>query len=186
MYCCYKIKLSSDFPRFQGYYISDKFQPDNTKQLFLDYVRLKQWFYPVICGYWRYLSLRIAKTMNDSSIPHPYPFEIIYGWHWWCGRIGEWCKCVWKCKVRVFIYFSLFLQVLPRAKAFAPWHYFLKVAVILGLAIGLELYIHKTSSYKWFLTAPLGFLFALIGKTFFGSLEIAVLVGSHFNSRDHL
>lgn len=54
-------------------------------------------------------------------------------------------------------------QVLPRKKSFAPLSYYLKVAAILSGAIGLELYIHWTQSYVWYLTAPLGFLFALIG-----------------------
>lgn len=54
-------------------------------------------------------------------------------------------------------------QVLPRNKSFAPTSYWLKMAVILGSAIGLEVYIHMTSSYTWHFTAVVGWLFALIG-----------------------
>eukprot|EP01036_Dinobryon_divergens_P026617 gene26617-35290_t len=54
-------------------------------------------------------------------------------------------------------------QVLPRAKSFAPFHYYIKVAALLSLSIGLEVYIHSTCSYKWYLTGFEGFLFALIG-----------------------
>jgi hypothetical protein len=49
-------------------------------------------------------------------------------------------------------------------KSFAPWHYFLKVFVLLAVSFGLEFYIHSTGSYVWYLMMPLGFLFALIGK----------------------
>lgn len=54
-------------------------------------------------------------------------------------------------------------QILPRHKSFAPFSYYIKLAVILSCAIGLEMYIHTTKSYVWYLTALLGFLFALIG-----------------------
>ena len=54
-------------------------------------------------------------------------------------------------------------QVLPRKKSFAPISYYLKVAFILFTAVGLETYIHATQRYVWYLTAPLGLLFALIG-----------------------
>ena len=53
--------------------------------------------------------------------------------------------------------------VLPRQKSFAPISYYLKVATILFLSVGLEMYIHMTQKYVWYLTAPLGLLFALIG-----------------------
>lgn len=54
-------------------------------------------------------------------------------------------------------------QVLPRHKSFATASYYLKVMCIMGTSIWLELYIHTTGQYKWYLTAPLGLLFALIG-----------------------
>nr|WDS84438.1 delta-5 fatty acid desaturase [Apocyclops royi] len=54
-------------------------------------------------------------------------------------------------------------KILPRSKAFAPWHYYLKAIIILGAAFSLEFYIHFTGSYIWYLTAVLGFVFALIG-----------------------
>lgn len=54
-------------------------------------------------------------------------------------------------------------HVLPRNKAFAPLSYYLKIGVLLTVSIGLELYIHSTASYRWYLTGFLGFLFALIG-----------------------
>ena len=54
-------------------------------------------------------------------------------------------------------------QVLPRNKAFAPMTYYIKAAVILGSAVGLELYIHAYGEYRWYLTGFLGFLMALIG-----------------------
>jgi cytochrome b involved in lipid metabolism len=43
-------------------------------------------------------------------------------------------------------------QVLPRFKAFAPWHYYVKVAVILSAAVGLEMYMHIHADYRWYLT----------------------------------
>ena len=52
-------------------------------------------------------------------------------------------------------------------KSFAPWHYYLKVAIILGASWALEFYIHYTASYVWYLMVPLGFLFALIGNFVF-------------------
>eukprot|EP00095_Tigriopus_kingsejongensis_P003768 maker-scaffold1165_size57908-snap-gene-0.8 protein:Tk03768 transcript:maker-scaffold1165_size57908-snap-gene-0.8-mRNA-1 annotation:"delta5 fatty acid desaturase a" len=54
-------------------------------------------------------------------------------------------------------------KVLPRMKSFAPWHYFVKVGVILGAAFTLEAYMHLTQSYRWFLFAIMGLLYALIG-----------------------
>jgi len=53
--------------------------------------------------------------------------------------------------------------VLPRKESFAPFSYYVKVAIILCSAVGLEMYIHWTNSYSWHLTAPLGFVMALIG-----------------------
>lgn len=54
-------------------------------------------------------------------------------------------------------------QVLPRHKSFAPFHYYVKMFVILGACIGLELYIHLNAKYVWYLTAPLGLLMAFVG-----------------------
>lgn len=53
--------------------------------------------------------------------------------------------------------------ILPRSRSFAPLSYFLKIAIIIVLAIGLELYIHTTKSYVWYLTAMEGLLMASIG-----------------------
>jgi len=58
---------------------------------------------------------------------------------------------------------ALVEQVLPRQDSFAPWHYFVKVAVILGSAVSLEAYMHYNVAYHWTLSAPLGFVMALIG-----------------------
>ena len=54
-------------------------------------------------------------------------------------------------------------KVLPRNKAFAPPTYYLKVLVLLGTAMYLEMYMHSTGHYKWYITGFLGWLFALIG-----------------------
>ena len=54
-------------------------------------------------------------------------------------------------------------KVLPRSRAFAPWHYYLKAAVILSCAVGLETYMHWNVDYGWQLSALLGFFMALIG-----------------------
>ena len=54
-------------------------------------------------------------------------------------------------------------QVLPRNKSFAPFSYYVKAAVILGSAVGLELHMHATGEYRWYICALLGFLMALIG-----------------------
>jgi fatty acid desaturase (delta-4 desaturase) len=53
--------------------------------------------------------------------------------------------------------------VLPRNKSYAPLSYYLKAIFILTTAVGLEIYIHYTASYHWYLTGLLGFFFALIG-----------------------
>lgn len=54
-------------------------------------------------------------------------------------------------------------QVLPRNKSFAPLSYYIKIFVLLSVTVGLEVYIHTTKSYKWYLTALIGWFFALIG-----------------------
>jgi len=54
-------------------------------------------------------------------------------------------------------------QVLPRNKSFAPFSYYVKVAIIFGAAFGLEFYMHYTAQYPWYLTGLLGWVFALIG-----------------------
>ena len=53
---------------------------------------------------------------------------------------------------------------MPRNKSFAPWYYYVKVAFLLGSAVSLEAYIHYNRAYYWYLTAPLGLIFAWIGK----------------------
>lgn len=54
-------------------------------------------------------------------------------------------------------------KVLPRMKSFAPWYFYVKVCAIMGFALAIEFYIHFTGMYRWYLTAILGFFFALIG-----------------------
>lgn len=54
-------------------------------------------------------------------------------------------------------------KVLPRHKSFAPVSYYVKIGGLMTLAFALEYYIHSTASYKWYLTAPLGLLFAWMG-----------------------
>nr|WDS84437.1 delta-6 fatty acid desaturase [Apocyclops royi] len=58
---------------------------------------------------------------------------------------------------------ELINKVLPKGKSFAPWHYFVKIGILTLVTVILEFHIHYTASYKWHLTALLGFLFALIG-----------------------
>lgn len=54
-------------------------------------------------------------------------------------------------------------KILPRNKSFAPFYYYLKVAFILSVTFLLEIYMHSTGNYKWYLSAILGFFMALIG-----------------------
>jgi len=54
-------------------------------------------------------------------------------------------------------------QVVPIHRSFAPSSYFVKIAVLLSLTVGLEIYIHFHQMYVWYLTAPLGILVALVG-----------------------
>jgi fatty acid desaturase (delta-4 desaturase) len=54
-------------------------------------------------------------------------------------------------------------KVLPRSKSFAPLSYYIKISCIIFCAVGLEVYIHTTQSYVWYLTALEGFFMALIG-----------------------
>ena len=58
---------------------------------------------------------------------------------------------------------NLIAQVVPTNKSFAPPSYFIKIFVLISLATGLEFYIHYTKNYIWYLTGPLGILFAWIG-----------------------
>jgi cytochrome b involved in lipid metabolism len=58
---------------------------------------------------------------------------------------------------------ALVEKVLPRHKAFAPFSYYVKIAVLLTVTLSLEYYIHSTASYKWYLTGFLGWCFALVG-----------------------
>ncbi len=53
--------------------------------------------------------------------------------------------------------------MLPRLQSFAPWHYYLKVILLLWSAFHLEFYMHSNIHYKWYLAAPLGLVYALIG-----------------------
>lgn len=54
-------------------------------------------------------------------------------------------------------------KVLPRNKAFAPVAYYMKVAGLLSMTVGLEFYIHYTQSYVWYLTGLQGLFFAWVG-----------------------
>ena len=54
-------------------------------------------------------------------------------------------------------------QILPRSKSFAPLSYYVKVAFILSFSFGIEFYMHATGTYVWWLSAILGWFFALIG-----------------------
>lgn len=54
-------------------------------------------------------------------------------------------------------------EVLPKHKSFAPFHYYVKIAFILAVAVGLEAYMHLTGTYTWYLSALLGWFMALIG-----------------------
>lgn len=54
-------------------------------------------------------------------------------------------------------------KVLPRHKSFAPFSYYVKVLFLVSSALGLELYMHTTVSYKWYLSGLLGLFMALIG-----------------------
>lgn len=54
-------------------------------------------------------------------------------------------------------------KVLPRSKSFAPTSYFAKGFFLLSISLGLEYYIHSNGMYTWYLTAMLGWLYALIG-----------------------
>ena len=54
-------------------------------------------------------------------------------------------------------------KILPRHRSYAPNSYYLKITVLLLITVGLEMYIHWTQSYSWYLTSIEGFLFALIG-----------------------
>ena len=54
-------------------------------------------------------------------------------------------------------------KVLPPHKSFAPPAYYLKVVVILVASFALEGYMHYHASYPWYLTAALGFFYAMIG-----------------------
>jgi len=52
---------------------------------------------------------------------------------------------------------------LPRTKSFAPWHYFLKVAVLIGAGVYLEYYMHVNKAYTVAFSALIGVIYSLIG-----------------------
>lgn len=53
--------------------------------------------------------------------------------------------------------------ILPRSKSFAPWHYYLKVAVLIGASVYLEYYMHENKMYTFALSSLVGLLYALMG-----------------------
>lgn len=53
--------------------------------------------------------------------------------------------------------------VLPRSEAYAPWSYWCKLIALLSSTLALEWYIHSHAAYHWYLTGPLGLLFAWVG-----------------------
>jgi len=58
---------------------------------------------------------------------------------------------------------NLITQVVPLKQSYAPFSYFIKIFMLITTTICLELYIHYTKNYIWYLTGPLGVLFAWIG-----------------------
>lgn len=78
---------------------------------------------------------------------------------------------------------SIIDQILPQNKSFAPWHYFLKIFVLLVAAIGLEVYIHSSQQYVWYLTAGLGLLKALIGMNIQHDANHGAISRNHFINR---
>ena len=58
---------------------------------------------------------------------------------------------------------ALVETTLPRTKSFAPLSYYVKAGLLLTTSIGLEIYIHRSGMYTWYLTGLLGWLFALVG-----------------------
>jgi len=54
-------------------------------------------------------------------------------------------------------------KVLPKHKSFAPLSYWIKIVVLLTFTVSLEVYMHTTGSYTWYLSAVLGLCFAFIG-----------------------
>jgi hypothetical protein len=57
----------------------------------------------------------------------------------------------------------LSLKVVPRLESFAPWTYYLKATFIWGMAVALEMYMHSTANYRWWIAAVCGWFYALIG-----------------------
>ena len=55
-------------------------------------------------------------------------------------------------------------KVVPRLKSFAPWHYYIKVAFLLGTFTSLEVYCHYHGFYPFSLMFAVGFIAALIGE----------------------
>jgi len=54
-------------------------------------------------------------------------------------------------------------KILPKHKSYAPLSYYIKALGLVGAAVGIEIYMHYTGNYKWYLSAPLGLVMALIG-----------------------
>ena len=58
---------------------------------------------------------------------------------------------------------DLIEKIQPRHRSYAPTSYYVKIAFLIIITLGLETYIHLTRSYFWYLSSIEGFLFALIG-----------------------
>ena len=54
-------------------------------------------------------------------------------------------------------------RILPIHKSFAPWYYYVKILVLLGVTFYTEWNIHVHGAYYWYNMAFLGWLFALVG-----------------------
>lgn len=54
-------------------------------------------------------------------------------------------------------------KVIPRNKSFATFGYWMKMVALLFFTVYLEVYIHITGRYEWYLTGFVGLCYALIG-----------------------
>ena len=54
-------------------------------------------------------------------------------------------------------------KILPRHKSFAPWHYFVKIFVLMAVTVYFEYHIHSVGTYPALYCAFIGLLMALIG-----------------------
>lgn len=54
-------------------------------------------------------------------------------------------------------------KILLKSKSYAPWHYYIKILILLGAIFSLEVYMFRSRDYNWKYMGFEGWLLALVG-----------------------